>query len=84
MEEQELDTYWYSESYEQHSKVEAKKWLPKRRLTANTVNGKRYNFCNSTGKTPQEYFTNLNFTDWQLVHKDTPDDIGVWKVKFVD
>jgi hypothetical protein len=81
---QELHTYWYSESFEKHSKAMAAGWLPKQRQTAHTVNGKRYNFCNSTGKTPQEFFTKLNFTDWQLVHEDTSDDIGVCKYNFID
>jgi hypothetical protein len=78
MENQELNTYWYSESYENYSK-KMRLRLSGRLKPKNSVNGKRYNFCSSVGTKPWEYFCNLNLTfhDWQLVHEDNPDDIGV-------
>ena len=84
MANQKLYTYWYSESYEQHLKSMALRLLPKSRQTANTINGKRYNFCDSEGNTPQEFFKKANFPDWQLVHEDTPDDIGDCKINYID
>ena len=62
-----LNTYWYSA-----------KFAEKRRIFSDGeayVNGKVYNYASEV-KTPQEW-SHANYDDWELVHNDTENDIGV-------
>jgi hypothetical protein len=66
----ELDTFWYSKTYEenitnQYNKGEA------------FVNGKKYS-CRSI-RHPNEYMS-IKYDDWVIVHQNTPENIGVTSV----
>jgi hypothetical protein len=62
-----LSKYWYSPTFAE-----------RRRLFSDGnsyVNGKVYNYASEV-KTPQEW-SQANYDDWELVHSDTENDIGV-------